>query len=233
MVLVHHARVLLCPTFLTPFYLGFQSLIPLSDRDFAQSNPSPPRAESSKTAGKRKRSSSARQSARQLAKSKATISSTDDDEDAQLPSAGPSKKAKYAPSRPHTKILSQEAFLEDARSLWQQTPAGLRANEPPPLIDAAQLKVFRRGFKAQVRFVGLSNQNFRVFPDSLLHTGQGSLLCLRYGRYRATLQVPWFQQGMPSLYASQTRSMLVRLVTRGARLLQGTRVFAGSKFVDQ
>ncbi|KAF8955540.1 hypothetical protein BDZ97DRAFT_1926589 [Flammula alnicola] len=130
---------------------GFQSLIPLSDRDFAQSNPSPPRAESSKTAGKRKCSSSARQSARQLAKSKATISSTDDDEDAQLPSAGPSKKAKYAPSRPHTKILSQEAFLEDARSLWQQTPAGLRANEPPPLIDAAQLKVFHRGFKAQVK----------------------------------------------------------------------------------
>ncbi|KAF8957925.1 hypothetical protein BDZ97DRAFT_1924182 [Flammula alnicola] len=129
---------------------GFQSLIPLSEDDLDQSNPSPSRAESSKAAGKFKCSSSARQSARQLAKSKATVSNTDDDEDTQPPSAGPSKKAKYAPSWPHTKILSQEAFLEDARALWQQTLEGLQANAPPALIDAAQLKVFRRGFQAKV-----------------------------------------------------------------------------------
>ncbi|KAF8950230.1 hypothetical protein BDZ97DRAFT_1771602 [Flammula alnicola] len=128
--------------------LDLDALIPLSEGDIDVLDPTPPLL-SSKAAGKRKRDPSLRRPTRKTPKSRATVSESE--EDAAPPgSAGPSKRTKYAPSRPHTKIRSQEAFLEDARSLWEQTPAGLRANQPPPLIDAAQLKVFRRGFKPQV-----------------------------------------------------------------------------------
>ncbi|KAF8973347.1 hypothetical protein BDZ97DRAFT_1912904 [Flammula alnicola] len=145
--------------------LDLDALIPLSEGDIDVLDPTPPLL-SSKAAGKRKRDPSLRRPTRKTPKSRATVSESE--EDAAPPgSAGPSKRTKYAPSRPHTKIRSQEAFLEDARSLWEQTPAGLRANQPPPLIDAAQLKVFRRGFKPQVEsllsdFVTLLNETFYV-----------------------------------------------------------------------
>ncbi|KAF8956101.1 hypothetical protein BDZ97DRAFT_1764067 [Flammula alnicola] len=123
-------------------------VLPQREGDAGELDASPPLVPSAKAAGKRKRDPSLRRSTRKTPKSRATISES---EEAALPgSAGPSKRAKYAPSRPHTKIRSQEAFLEDARSLWEQTPKGLRANQLPPLIDAAQLKVFRRGFKPQI-----------------------------------------------------------------------------------
>ncbi|KAF8960394.1 hypothetical protein BDZ97DRAFT_1760697 [Flammula alnicola] len=118
------------------------------DGELDELDPSPPPTISSKTAGKRKRAPNTRRSARQLAKSKVVLS---EDEDAQPDSAGTSKRAKYAPSRPRTKILSQTDLLEKARVLWEQTPAGLRANAPPPFIDAAQLKSLRRGFRPQIK----------------------------------------------------------------------------------
>ncbi|KAF8954052.1 hypothetical protein BDZ97DRAFT_1928939 [Flammula alnicola] len=105
---------------------------PQPEGDIDVLDPTPPLL-SSKATGKRKRDPSLRRPTRKTPKSRATVSESEEDA-----------------ARRVLLIRSQEAFLEDARSLWEQTPAGLRANQPPPLIDAAQLKVFRRGFKPQI-----------------------------------------------------------------------------------
>ncbi|KAF8960580.1 hypothetical protein BDZ97DRAFT_1760695 [Flammula alnicola] len=130
--------------------IDLDSLIRFSEGDINAREATPPLPASSKAAGKRKRASSVRRSERQLAKSKAIVTGSGDEEDGPAGSAGPSKRAKYAPSRARTKILSQEDLLAKAQALWQQTPAGLRADAPPPFIDAAQLKLLRLGFNPKI-----------------------------------------------------------------------------------
>ncbi|KAF8953221.1 hypothetical protein BDZ97DRAFT_1767620 [Flammula alnicola] len=100
--------------------IDLDSLIRFSEGDINAREATPPLPASSKAAGKRKRASSVRRSERQLAKSKAIVTGSGDEEDGPAGSAGPSKRAKYAPSRARTKILSQEDLLAKAQALWHE-----------------------------------------------------------------------------------------------------------------